>query len=285
MSNLFATPAATEMTEGKRSIPGATILKSYAVQLASEIMAKIPTADDAFLETIKDSQASTAAMDDLVKTECGGKLVNEEVATFGEEEVHKLLKSHQSNRSRRKKLAMTQSNYVELLTAAIAEWVLRESCNIKKSAGGFATGRKSIVINEETVAQLAEDQEELGKAIRNIQSKKSTYKAKHMDNPDYTQDAEWLELLEQEAMLKAVRTTQPAARKGLSLKKALQFIFDGVGNTAELSKDESYAIIDACRELSKGVYPQDYVDMVAAQQAAKAMAAEATAEDDGVYAE
>lgn len=283
MSELFETPEVTEAAEGKRSIPGATLVKNYAIAMASEIMGKLPTADADFVEKVKETQTNTAAMDEFVKEQCGDRLVHEDVKEFSPEEIKKILKSNQSNRSRRKSMAMTQSNYVEMLTSAIAEWIVRESCDIKKSAGGFGAGRTAMTINEETVAQLAEDQEALGRAIRNIQSKKSTYKAKHADH-DYEQDPEWQELLEQEAMLKAVRTTTPGGHrtKGLSLKKALQFIFDGVGEIDTLGKDESHAILTACKELSEGKYPDAYVDMVAAKAAAEA---EATIEEADVYAE
>ena len=279
MSDLFAAPITVEATEGKRSIPGATLVKNLAMQKATEIMAKIPSADAEFIEQVRDTQTNVAAMDAFVKEQCGASLNNPEVAEFDEEEAKKILKSNQSNRSRRKNQPMTQANYVDMLTSAIAEWIIRESCNITKSAGGFGAGRQALVIDDDTVARLADDQEALGRAIRNVQSKKSTYKAKHADNPDFEQDAEWQELLEQEAKLKAVRTTTPAgSRKGLSVKKALQFIFDGVAPTAELGKDESHAVIEACRELSQGVYPQEYVDMVMDQQAKKV-------EDETVYSD
>lgn len=287
MSDLFATVEA-EATGTKRSITGAAMLKTYAMGLASEIMTKIPTADADFIEQIRVSQTDTTALDNLVQQECGAKLNNIDVSAFGEEEAAKLLKSNQSNRSRRKAMPMTQSNYVEMLTAAIAEWVIRESCGITKHAGSFGTGRQAMVINEATVEQLANDQEALGRAIRNIQSKKSTYKGKHLDT-DYANDAEWLELCEQEAMLKAVRKTQPAGRKGLSIKKALQFIFDGVGAAETLDRDTCISVITACKDLANGVYPEEFIDAVNAQQAAEAAetlqdtTVEAPAED--VYAE
>lgn len=272
MSELFAAVEELPVEEGKRGIPGATILKSAATVLATQIMGKIPTAsangDEEFLQLVKESQTSVAALDELVKQECGEALVNEDVKNFGEEEVAKLLKSNQSNRSRRKNMPMTQPNYMEYLTAACAEWILRESCGIVKNANPFGGGRNAIVINDETIAQLAEDQDALGRAIRNWQSKKSTYKAKHQDRDGWEQDAEYVEILDQLEKLKAVRTTQPAGRKGVSIKKALQFIFDGVDATENLHKEESMAIIEACRNLAKGVYPAEFMDMVEAQATA-----------------
>lgn len=281
--SLFDTPEAA-ITKSKRGVPGAQLVKQIAMGMASQIMAKIPQGDDEFLSKVKASQTSTAALDELVKQECGDALNNEQVATFDHEEAQKILKSNQSNRSRRKNMAMTQANYVELLTAAIAEWVVRTSCDMQKSAMAFGgVSRQSMEINEATVAELAKDQEALGRAIRNIQSKKSTYKAKHADE-DYEQDEAWQQLLAQETMLKAVRVTTPAGRKGVSIKKALQFIFDGVGETESLGKDESHQIIEACRNLSKGVYPQEFMDIVTDRnlQAAAEQAAEIS---DDVYSE
>ncbi len=271
MSELFAAVEESPIEEGKRGIPGAAILKSAATDLAVKIMSKIPDAsangDEEFLQMIKDSQTSVQVLDNLVKQECGDALVNADVAQFGEVEVQKLLKSNQSNRSRRKNMPMTQTNYMEYLTAACAEWIIRESCGITKSATPFGSGRAAMVINDETIAQLAEDQDALGRAIRNMQSKKSTYKAKNQDREGWEQDPEYVELLEQLDKLKAVRTTQPAGRKGVSIKKALQFIFDGVGETETLHREESIQIIEACKDLAKGVYPAEFMDMVERQNA------------------
>lgn len=279
MSDLFAAVEEVEVDEKKRGIPGATILKGAATVLATQIMGKIPQGDADFIALVKESQTSTQALDDLVKQECGEALVNAEVAQFGEEEVAKLLKSNQSNRSRRKNMPMTQPNYIEYLTAACAEWIIRESCGITKNANPFGGGRTAMVINDETIAKLADDQEALGKAIRNLQSKKSTYKAKHQDKPEWENDAEYVEILEQLEKLKAVRQTVPAGRKGVSIKKALQFIFDGVDETANLHQQECIEIIEACRNLANGVYPAEFMDMV------EAKTAEAAKEEESVYTE
>lgn len=269
--SLFDAPE-LEVAEAKRGLPGATIVKQVAVPLASAIMAKIPQGDEDYLNLIKASQTSTTALDNLVKQECGDALYNEDVAQFDANEAKKLLKSNQSNRSRRKHMAMTQSNYVELLTAAVAEQVIRTSCDMHKSAGAFGgITRQSLEINEETVAALAKDQDALGRAIRNVQSKKSTYKAKHADH-DYEQDDEWKELLAQEALLKGARITVPAGRKGVSIKKALQFIFDGISEVDSLGKDESHSLLQACLDLSRGVYPDGFMEIVAQRNAAEAAA-------------
>ena len=283
MSDLFASIEELPIDEKKRGIPGATILKGHATSLATTIMGKIPQGDAEFLEQVKASQSSVQALDDLVKQQCGTALVIEEIAQFNEEEAQKLLKSNQSNRSRRKNLPMTQQNYMEYLIAACAEWIVRESCGITKNANPFGAGRKALEINDETLAQLADDPDALGRAIRNLQSKKSTFKAKHQDQPDWEKDPEYVELINQLETLKSMRSTIPAGRKGVSIKKALQFIFDGVDETANLHQQECVDIINACRDLAKGIYPAEFLDMVEAQNAAKQ--AEAEADMDSVYAE
>lgn len=278
---LFDTTVEAEET-GTRAINGAAYVKQMSMVLANDIMSMIPGADDAFLTEIKDSQSSTAAMDDLVQKYCGEKLNNEQVAVLDEEDAKKILKSNQSSRSRRKNMAMTQSNYVELLVSAIAENMVRESCNMHKSANPFAGFRSETkVINEETVAEMMDDPDAIGRAIRNIQSKKSTFKAKHADE-EYETSEDWQELLHQEALLKEARAkvggNVRGGRKGVSLKKALQFIFDGVAETDALGKDESHEIIEACRGLANGKYPEAFLAMVEEQLADEVAAEMADAE-------
>lgn len=284
MSDLFETSIAASDGDS-RALPGAALLKSYAIQLASGIMAKIPEGDAAFVQRIKDSQTDPQALDDLVKDYCGENLVNEAVAAFDPDEVKRLLKSNQSNRSRRKNMAMTQSNYVEMLTAAIAEWVIRESCHIAKSTTPFGRSHTSTFdFSPEQMEAIAKDQDELARIIRNWQSKKSAYKAKHMDQPGWENDPAYVALCDQLAQLRSLRVSQKTrglSRRGATTKKALLFIFDGVAPTEALSKDDSYAIINACRELAKGNYPTAYLEMVEQEnmrKAAETASAEAEAE-------
>ena len=292
MSYLFEEVTATA-TESARTLPGSAMLKSYAIQLASEIMTKVPEGDAEFIQRIKDSQTDHQAMDKLVQDLCGERLVNEAVAAFDPDEVKKLLKSNQSNRSRRKNMAMTQSNYVEMLTAAIAEWTLRESCHIAKSTQPFAGTRVvTFEFTEESLASLVDDQDELARVIRNWASKRSAYKSKHQDQPGWEDAPEYKTICEQLAQLRALRTSQTTrgvSRRGASPKKALQFIFDGVAPTEALSKDDSYAIINACRELAKGNYPAAYLEQVEQENrqkaAEEAAAAEAAAAEIDVMSE
>lgn len=293
--SLFDPIVASEESTGSRALPGAALVKQLATSMATEIMGKIPQGDDEFLSEVKASQSSTAAMDDLVIKYCGEGLKNDEIAQLDTEDAKKILKSNQSSRSRRKNMAMTQANYVELLISAIAENIVRESCNMHKSANPFGeNARRAMEITPETVAELANDPEALGKAIRNIQSKKSTYKAKHADE-DYENSDDWQKLLADEALLKEARAAVAptgTGRRGLSMKKALQYIFDGIEDVSTLGKDESHSILQMCLELSKGKYPEAFINMVAQDNAQEALDAQTgavadaeAAADADVYAE
>lgn len=293
--SLFDPIVADEESTGSRALPGAALVKQLATSMATEIMGKIPQGDDEFLSEVKASQSSTAAMDDLVLKYCGENLKNDEIAQLDAEDAKKILKSNQSSRSRRKNMAMTQANYVELLISAIAENIVRESCNMHKSANPFGEGaRRAMEITPETVAELANDPEALGKAIRNIQSKKSTFKAKHADE-DYENSDEWQKLLADEALLKEARAAVAPTgtnRRGLSMKKALQYVFDGIEDVSTLGKDESHSILQMCLDLSKGKYPEAFINMVAQNNAQEALDAqtgavadEEAAADADVYAE
>ena len=151
--SLFDPIVASEESTGSRALPGAALVQQLDTSMATEIMGKIPQGDDEFLSEVKASQSSTAAMDDLVIKYCGEGLKNDEIAQLDTEDAKKILKSNQSSRSRRKNMAMTQANYVELLISAIAENIVRESCNMHKSANPFGeNARRAMEITPETVA-------------------------------------------------------------------------------------------------------------------------------------
>jgi hypothetical protein len=90
-----------------------------------------------------------------------------------------MLKSQQSKRSRAKSKAMTLDNYTTLLTAAIAEDIIREIYNKPKSAGGFHRAAGTVDYTIDQLQALHDDQEALRKEIRNVQSKKSIMKSKN----------------------------------------------------------------------------------------------------------
>ena len=153
---------------------------------------------------ITDSQKSHDAMDQLIADSHDLSTVDIEfLKTESEDVLEKMLKSQQSKRSRTKSKAMTQDNYLTLITAGVAENLLRMATGKSKSAGGGGK-RADVGYTAEQIEKFTNDQEELKKAIRNVQSKKCIMKSKA--GFDETSEA-WLELLRVEEQLKGLRTT------------------------------------------------------------------------------
>jgi hypothetical protein len=290
MTTIFEKETATA-TEGKRSLPGAAVLKNAAYNIAANIMAQVETGDEAIIAAVAEAQKSTSALDDLVKSQAGDSLINEDIKDLDEDTVKKLLKSNQSNRSRRKSMPMTKANFTDMLTSAVAEWIIRTTFDIDKSAGGFGgVQRDAVEITPEVIAELAEDQERLGRAIRNVQSKKSILKKKNPD--DFETTEEWAKLLEDEAALKNVRVAGAGngGRKGVSLKKFIAYLFGDIEDFSSVKKDECVALLESISNAAAGKYPDAYLEYTEAQledaeAAAEQEAADQAGTDGEVYAD
>ena len=115
-----------------------------------------------------------------------------------------MLKSQQSKRSRAKSKTMTLDNYKSMMAGAIAENLIRLATGKTKSAVGARRMSGSVEFTAEELEALKNDQEQLKKEIRNVQSKKSIMKSK----ADFTEeDPRWQALLVAEEQLKAIRVT------------------------------------------------------------------------------
>lgn len=118
----------------------------------------------------------------------------------------KMLKSQQSKRSRAKSATMSLTNFKTMLTAAVAEELLRRAHSISRTTVG-ASRMTELVLTDEMIETYKNDQTKLAKAIRNIQSKKSVMKKK--ENFDESSE-EWMKLLEYETALKSLRSNSNA---------------------------------------------------------------------------
>lgn len=122
---------------------------------------------------------------------------------FSEEELTKMLKSQQSKRSRLKSKDMTQANFMSSVEAAAAERILRLALGKEKNV---QTGVVRLDLNELTEEQaqfFTDNQQALGKAIRNVQSRKSQALSKGMEATDDM----FVALCEYEAKLKELRVS------------------------------------------------------------------------------
>lgn len=122
-------------------------------------------------------------------------------AEFSDEALTKMLKSQQSKRSRLKGKDMTQANFLSAVEAAAAERIIRLGLGKEKNV---QTGVVRLDLNELTEEQaqfFTDNQVELGKAIRNVQSRKSQALRKGMEPTDEA----FVALLEFESKLKELR--------------------------------------------------------------------------------
>lgn len=158
--------------------------------------------EEEVLETAKDHDK----MDNFLKV---NKLVELEkfdcIKGLDEELVERMLKSQQSKRSRAKSKELTESVYVAMLVGAICENALRDTYNKEKGHTGAARGGE---LTEEDFQRLSENQGDLAKAIRNVQSKRSIAKYKI----DFDETAEsYQQLIALEERLKSLRTNNTSS--------------------------------------------------------------------------
>lgn len=214
INQLFVDQADAVSNRGHQLSHTATLTKD-ATMAMSDIMRKIgslkPEDEDfeRIASLVEASRESHDMMDDLVGEMYDiGSINISYLQSLSEEELEKMLRSQQSKRSRAKSKTMDQQNYQTMMVAAIAETVIRLAANKPKNSGGAALG--DLGVSDEDFEKLRDDAEELKKAIRNVQSKKSIMKSKK----DFTDEhPRWKQLCELEMRLKELRdeTTVPVS--------------------------------------------------------------------------
>lgn len=231
INNIFANANNNNTTENSRSLAGTARLTSIANELAGEFMAKLSELDE---NSVVAAMHDNNLLDELIRSTITIDVTDEDREFFAELDdrtADGMLKSQQSKRSRCKSKDMTQDNFRSMVSAAIAELIIRSVYGKAKNAtvGG---GRKvNVSYTDEELELLANDQEALKRAIRNVQSKKSIMKSKA--GFDETSEG-WLQLLEVEAQLKSrrVQTTQTKTVKVDETKAAVAELLAG----ADISK-------------------------------------------------
>ena len=201
INELFGT--ITETTTNARTLSGTAALTQVASAGASSAIRRMEADIENYRDRIALSATDSAELDKLIdELKPLVDIESDDPLRFLDEDtVESMLKSQQSKRSRAKGKAMTLDNYKTLMTAAIAEDILRELYNKPKQAGG-AKRRGSVEFTAEQLDALSADQVQLRKEIRNIQSKKSIMKSK----ADFDESSEaWQQLLTVESTLKGLR--------------------------------------------------------------------------------
>jgi hypothetical protein len=194
-----------ETAAGVRSLEGTARLTQVASEVTTDIFAVLDHNMAEYREQVSASQKSHSAMDELIHATVDFDAVDVAfIKELSEETITAMLKSQQSKRSRTKGKTMTLDNYRSMMVGAVAENLIRFATGKTKLAGGSRRAAGDIGFSEEQLAFLADNQDELKRELRNIQSKKSIAKSKEGFSEE---DAYWLELLEAEAALKSVRVS------------------------------------------------------------------------------
>lgn len=202
INELFGTNEAN-VTTNARNLPGTAELTNVATAVAHNILKWMEDDIETWRPRIQKSSTDARELDAII-SEYGPIEIDEDsqLRYLDDEVVDGMLKSQQSKRSRAKSKLMTIDNYITLLTAAIAEKILRELYNRPKSAVGFQRAVGTVDYTGAQLEMLAADQEALRREIRNIQSKKSIMKSKAEFSES---DERWLALLKAEQQLKDLR--------------------------------------------------------------------------------
>ncbi len=264
MTNLFATNSNDEASNNGNQLEKSAQLTTHANSIANDILKALDAASDddkARIESmVKASMTDHDVMDELIN-----ELVDlsmEKVSYLKEESestLDKMIKSQQSKRSRSKGKIMTMDNYRTMLVGAVAENLLRMAANKPKSAlGTAANGQTSF--SEEELTKLSMNKEDLAKAIRNIQSKKSIAKSK----AGFTVESDkWQSLLIAEAQLKALRgdsTTTVTTSVDTELKDKLTEALSAAGDVSSLKATDAKALLASLMELINPTTPDETAD-------------------------
>lgn len=202
-NGLFSEANQDTTSSSTRSLAGTAQLTTTASLVANDIIKLINDNYEEYKERVPASKSDHSAMDDLVLEAYDFNTIDVDfIKELDDTTVDNMLKSQQSKRSRSKGKVMTIDNYRTMMIGAIAENMLRLATGKEKHAGGSRRMAGVVEYTDEMLAELKDDQEQLRKEIRNVQSKKSIMKSKEGFSE---QDERWEKLLIAESQLKELR--------------------------------------------------------------------------------
>lgn len=201
LNELFVTNTASK-ANGKRTLSGTAEMTAKADTVVNSIFDALSNDFDANSELFEESKINHSSMDKLIEkfTNNFEDIDYDFLEKYDAEEIKQMLKSQQSKRSRSKSKEMTMDNYRAMMNAAVCEHMIRLATGKTKN---HTAGKSLEDYTVEYIQSLSEDQYDLRREIRNIQSKISICKR---DNPEtYEQLDKYKELLRIEGMLKEMR--------------------------------------------------------------------------------
>lgn len=255
INELFGTNEANANVN-HRSLPGTAELTAVAANAAHRIVKAMEADIETYRPRIQKSASDSKELEAIIDEFRPLHEIGEDhlLRNLDSETVESMLKSQQSKRSRTKSKAMTLDNYINLLTAAIAEDILREIYNMPKQAGGFSRSTSMVDYTGAQLEALGADQEALRREIRNIQSKKSIMKSK----ADFSEaDPKWLALLKAEQQLKDLRVGgRSNVIKVDETKDALSELLAGT-DISKLKSADAHALLERIAAMANGAEPTD----------------------------
>lgn len=269
LNEMFATDATQEVTTGSRGLAGTAQLTALSSEIAQSIINIVNDNYEEYKELLNASKTDNNAMDKLInKTHDLSTADISFLQELSEEVTTGMLKSQQSKRSRSKSKVMTMDNYRTMMTAAVAENLIRLATGKDKSSSGTRRLSGSVEYTEEQLLEYEVNQELLKKELRNVQSKKSIMKSK----ADFDEsDDRWKALLIAEMQLKERRVTTGAVHvvQVDKTKDALSTMLETV-DVEHLNAADSKALLEQIKsmltsETTEDVDPpvtlQDIVDI------------------------
>lgn len=251
MTNLFATATAINGVSNGRQLVGTERLTSLAADGARTILDTVnhqmkENPDDVTLaERVQQSMTDINALQGLIDEFYAVDTVDIDfLKELDKDSLESMLKSQQSKRSRAKGKQMSMENYMTLMTAFLAENLLRLALGKDKVSSNVLVGSQ---YSQEALDALAADQDKLKKEIRNVQSKKSIMKSK----ANFTEeDEKWQSLLEAEASLKAIRdNASPVVRVVDGLRDSIKELLAEV-DVDKLKAHEAKELIESIKALA-----------------------------------
>lgn len=251
LNEMFATDATQEVTTGSRGLAGTAQLTALAGEIAQSIITTLNENYGEYQELTSASKADHNAMDKLIAKAYDLSVVDVSfLQELSEEVTTSMLKSQQSKRSRSKSKVMTMDNYRTMMTAAVAENLIRLATGKDKASAGMRRLSGSIEYTAEQLLAYEADQELLKKELRNVQSKKSIMKSK----ADFDEeDDRWKALLIAEMQLKERRVSTGATRviKVDETKDALSTMLVDV-DIEHLKAADSKELLDQIKSMLAG---------------------------------
>lgn len=242
LNNLFT--ANTKETKGKRALSGTAEMTANAEVVVNNIFEELSNCYDDYAETFEQSKVDANAMDTLINqfTDDFSDVDVSFLEKYDDEELKAMLKSQQSKRSRSKSKEMTIDNYNAMMNAAVCELMIRTATGRAKTR---TAGRGSSIYTEEYLNSLADDQHELRRELRNVQSKMCIFRKKHPD--DHSEFDEYQELMRVENTLKEMRVPIEGHRVKMSEVTAALDV-----DANALSLEEAQQLIAALQNITGG---------------------------------